>query len=271
MKYYLMLIGVVLSICELKNAHSMDLDLDKIGELLKACNKHPELIDQMLKETERIDEENPLDEVNITDSALQLVPIAQQKCLDANGIITGVINEDTYKKDKLFFIDFTGIDPRTNYINPIDSLVYWRENLYNLRSLTLSRFIGVNDFVQAFFSNKNNGRFREIPPCFVSVTNINLPIGEDLTIDGDGLKSIIDHFAQYEEVVRDMVQYALKDGAPVAFIHINGVSDVLLTQADLSNYSVYKERTVTIKDNIKIFYRSGQPGLEVEFVAHLKK
>jgi hypothetical protein len=82
-----------------------------------------------------------------------------------------------------------------------------------------------------------------------------LPIGEDLAIGGGGLKSILDHFAQYEEVVRDMVQYAVKDGATVASIHINGVSDALLTQTDLSNYSVYKERTVTLKDNIKIFYR----------------
>ena len=155
MKYYLMCVGVVLSLCELKSAHSMELDLAKIGDLLKACSKHPGLIDQMLQETARIDEEDSLDEVNITDSALQLVPIAQQKCLDANGIITGVINEDTYKEDKVFSIDFNGIDPNTSYTNPIDLLVYWREDLYNLRTLTLSRFVGANDFVQAFFSNEN--------------------------------------------------------------------------------------------------------------------
>ena len=270
MKYYLMCVGVLLSLFELKSAHSMELDFEKIGQLLKACSKHPGLVDRMLQEAARIDEEDSLDEVNIIDHALQLVPITQQKCLDANGIITGIINEDTYKEDKVFSINFTSIDPSTTYANPIDSLVYWRENLYNLRSLTLSRFIGANDFVRAFFSNENNGRFRTSPPCFISLTNINLPVGEGLGIDGESLKSVLDHFARYDEVVRDMVQYAVKDGKTVASIHIKGVSEDLLAQTDLSNYSVYKARTVTLKNNVKILYRSGQPGLEVEFIAHLK-
>ncbi len=278
MKNYLLGIGVILAFLSINRVQSMqELNFEQMKQfqqLLRACADNPQLAGQMLGqiETARLDDEDSLDGSSIIDKARHLIEVEQQLILNKDGVMTDIINDPRYKKHKVFSLELYGIAPETPFIPQLESLINWRERLYNLRTLSLSRFDGIDEFVRRFFNHTGAGYAETGSTYFVSLVQINLASGGDISaIDGRGLRLIIDHFARYDEVVRDMVQYAVRDGAPVASIHINGVSDALLAQTDLSNYLVYKGRTVILKDSVDIFYRSGQPKLQVNFIAHLKK
>ena len=243
MKKYLVCTGLVLSLFNPKNADSMELDMQKVTQLLKT-HAGQQFLDQVLEQikTARLDEEDSLDGISPIEKSLHFVPVEQQKTLSAGDIIADTVNDPNCKKHKIFSINFNGIEACTSQL---ESIVHRREELYNLRSISLTGFDGVNNFARAFFSNTDDSGTSISSSLFPSLSRIDISTGDHLAIDNNSLKSILDHFSQYNEVVRDMVQYNARTGAPVASIQIEGVDDELLAQTDLSSYVVQRENSCT--------------------------
>lgn len=270
MKKYLVYTGLFLSLLKSENVHSMD--LDSMQKILKTLARNPELAQQIL-ETARESEEDSLDGMTIAERAVQLVPKEEKIHLDAPQIISKFIDDPSCKKRKIFSINFKGIDPSTQYFDQLEALVASKEYLYNLQSLILSKFEGVNDFVQAFFNEIDEEGQSIRPSCFISLFRIDVAEHYNTIISAQSLKSILDHFAQYNEVVRNMTIMDARNGRNEAFLEIHGVSDDLLDQMNLSLYKTdpRDRRTVVLKENVHITYRSGEGESTVNLIALLRK
>lgn len=269
MKKYLVYTGLFLSLLKSENVHSMDLNMQ---ELIKELAKNPNLVNQILA-TARVDEEDSLDGMTIAERAVQLVPKEEKIHLDAPQIISKVIDTPSCKKRKVFSINFKGIDPNTQYSDQLETIAASKESLYNLQSLILTQFEGVNDFVQAFFNEIDEEDQPIRPSCFISLFRIDVAEHGNTIISAQSLKSILDHFSQYNEVVRNMTIMDARNGRKEAFLEINGVSDDLLDQMNLNMYKTdpRDRRTVVLKENIHISYRSGEGEATVNLIALLSK
>jgi hypothetical protein len=270
MNKYLVYTVLFLSLLKSGNVHSMD--LDNMQKILETLARNPELAQQIL-ETARESEEDSIDGMTIAERAVQLVPKEEKVHLDAQQIVGKAINNISCKKRKIFSINFSGIDPRTQYSDQLETIVASKEYLYNLQSLILSQFEGANDFVQAFFNEIDEEGQSIRPSCFISLFRIDVAEHDNTIISAQSLKSILDHFAQYNEVVRNMTIMDARNGRKEAFLEINGVSDDLLDQVNLSMYRAdpRDRRTVVLKENVRISYRSGEGESTVNLIALLRK
>jgi hypothetical protein len=247
----------------------MDLSMQ---QLIKELAKNPNLVNQILA-TARVDEEDSLDGMTVAERAVQILPKEEKIHFDATQIVSKLIDDPLCKKRKIFSINFRGMDPSTQYSDQLETIVASKESLYNLQSLILSQFEGVNNFVQAFFDGIDEEGQSIRSSCFISLFRIDAAEHGNTIISAQSLKVILDHFSQYDEVVRNMTIMDARNGRTEAFLEINGVSDDLLDQMNLSVYKTdpIDRRTIILKENIHIFYRSGEVESTVNLIALLRK
>lgn len=306
MKPYLIVIGILsifYKLIDTGSAMEQSASDEKLQRVMQVMAEYPQLAEEMFKKANKIKEENPIykdcgqvfmyhpeliddmlayvnsvsyteptsygGSVTVSALALRNIPIEYQQTLTGVDIFNG----ERFQGNQVVRIDFNGIPLDVDCSVQLSSLIQERKKLYNLRTLELSRFAGVDLFIETFFSTQNTQLLRPISFCFLSLFGIHIADRGGSVINEHSLKSILDHFTSYSELVRDMVQRNFKNDEVAVFLNIHGVSDQLLSRFNELGHEYAKvagdARLLVIRDNVNVRYRTGEVKENINFIAIL--